>query len=104
MSTWRSRLLIASLLAAIMAAGGPAGSCGSPAGRGAVAVRAAAAPGASDPSSAELMGACYLRFGERLDCVGETTEAECRRRCDELLCDDFAWLDRRPCWNWGYGG
>jgi len=22
----------------------------------------------------------------------------------EELCDDWFWLERRPCWNWGYGG
>lgn len=68
-----------------------------------LAILAPATP-VSSTAEARLTGACYLRFADTVDCVGETTEAECRRRCDELLCDDYHWLDRRPCWNWGYGG
>ena len=51
-----------------------------------------------------LQGACYLHFADKIECVGETTEPECRERCDYLLCDVYNWLERRPCWNWGYGG
>jgi hypothetical protein len=55
-------------------------------------------------SPAPLTGACYLTFGERLECTADSTESECHQRCDDLLCDDYTWIDRLPCWNWGYGG
>jgi hypothetical protein len=58
---------------------------------------AAAAP-------AVLLGACYCRAAGSLLCTGDLTEAECRRRCDEALCDDWFWKERLACWNWGYGG
>jgi hypothetical protein len=51
-----------------------------------------------------LEGACYCRAGGHLECLGQFTERECTRRCQEALCDDWFWLERRPCWNWGYGG
>ena len=51
-----------------------------------------------------LLGACYCRTAGRLDCTGNLSERECRRRCDEALCDDWFWRERLPCWNWGYGG
>ena len=51
-----------------------------------------------------LRGACYCRMAETLKCTGDLTEPDCRRRCDEALCDDWFWKERLPCWNWGYGG
>ncbi|OLA99283.1 MAG: hypothetical protein AUG87_08260 [Candidatus Rokubacteria bacterium 13_1_20CM_4_70_14] len=52
----------------------------------------------------ELSGACYCRATAELRCVPDLTERDCARRCTEELCDDWFWLERRPCWNWGYGG
>jgi hypothetical protein len=49
-------------------------------------------------------GACYCRMAAELECTGDLTERECTRHCQESLCDDWFWLERRPCWNWGYGG
>jgi hypothetical protein len=49
-------------------------------------------------------GACYCRAGADLHCSSNLTEVECRTRCTEELCDDWFWLERRACWNWGYGG
>jgi len=51
-----------------------------------------------------FLGACYCRAGETLKCTSNLTEPDCRRRCDEALCDDWFWKERLPCWNWGYGG
>jgi hypothetical protein len=51
-----------------------------------------------------LLGACYCRVGETLTCSSDLTEPDCRRRCDDALCDDWFWKERLPCWNWGYGG
>ena len=51
-----------------------------------------------------LVGACYCEAARELRCSGELTEPECRRRCEHDLCDRWFWLERRPCWNWGYGG
>jgi len=51
-----------------------------------------------------FLGACYCRAGETLQCTSDLSESECRRRCDEALCDDWFWKERLPCWNWGYGG
>jgi len=51
-----------------------------------------------------FLGACYCRAGETLGCTNDLSESECRRRCDEALCDDWFWKERLPCWNWGYGG
>ena len=66
---------------------------------------AASATEPADPSRAlELAGACYCRAAGELRCVADLTEQECKRRCAEELCDDSFWLERRPCWNWGYGG
>ena len=61
---------------------------------------------AADPAGAEraLRGACYCRAAGALHCTAGLTEPECRRQCDEALCDDWFWKDRLPCWNWGYGG
>jgi hypothetical protein len=52
----------------------------------------------------EFTGSCYCRAAGELRCVAEQTEDQCRHRCVEELCDDWFWLERRPCWNWGYGG
>jgi hypothetical protein len=57
----------------------------------------------SEPSR-PFVGACYCRMGETLKCTSDLTEPDCRRRCDEALCDDWFWRERLPCWNWGYGG
>jgi len=51
-----------------------------------------------------LVGACYCRAAGELHCTADLSEGECRRRCDEGLCDRWFWLERRQCWNWGYGG
>jgi hypothetical protein len=52
----------------------------------------------------ELLGACYCRAAGTLECTAGLSESECRRRCDEALCDEWFWKERLPCWNWGYGG
>jgi hypothetical protein len=49
-------------------------------------------------------GACYCRMAQALECTANLTEGDCRRQCDEALCDDWFWKERLPCWNWGYGG
>ncbi len=54
--------------------------------------------------SEPLLGACYCQVAGTLQCTGNLSERECRRRCDEALCDDWFWKERLPCWNWGYGG
>ena len=59
---------------------------------------------ADERNGLELTGACYCRAGGELRCAADLTEGDCGRRCTEELCDDWFWLDRRPCWNWGYGG
>ncbi len=51
---------------------------------------------------ASLHGACYCKIEQNLQCLGQTTRAECDHRCE--LCDDWFWLERRACWEWGYGG
>jgi hypothetical protein len=51
-----------------------------------------------------FLGACYCRVGQTLHCTSDLSEPDCRRRCDEALCDDWFWKERLPCWNWGYGG
>jgi hypothetical protein len=51
-----------------------------------------------------LRGACYCRAEGTLQCTAGLSEAECRTRCEEALCDDWFWKERLPCWNWGYGG
>ena len=51
-----------------------------------------------------LRGACYCRAEGMLHCTAGLSEAECRKRCDEALCDDWFWKERLQCWNWGYGG
>ena len=69
---------------------------------GTLLVVALATPGASDTT--DFTGACYCRAAAELRCVGDLVERECNRRCADELCDDWFWLERRPCWNWGYGG
>ena len=63
---------------------------------------------ASEPADTEarfiLTGGCYCRAAGELRCLGELTERACARRCADDLCDDWFWLERRPCWTWGYGG
>ena len=59
--------------------------------------------GAADTRSV-LYGACYCRGAGALHCTANLSERECRRQCDEALCDDWFWKERLPCWNWGYGG
>ena len=73
---------------------------------GVVLVVGAAADGpAGEPSRADtLRGACYCRMAQTLECSPNLTEPDCRRQCDEALCDDWFWKERLPCWNWGYGG
>jgi hypothetical protein len=68
-----------------------------------LALTGGAAP-ADERARAELTGACYCRAADELTCTAGLTERDCRRRCAEELCDNWFWLDRRPCWNWGYGG
>ena len=65
---------------------------------------AADGPAAEPPGPGALRGACYCRMAAALECTADLTEADCRRQCDEALCDDWFWKDRLPCWNWGYGG
>jgi hypothetical protein len=59
---------------------------------------------ADSPTRFELPGACYCRAGTTLSCTPDVTQAACRQRCVEALCDDWFWLERLACWNWGYGG
>jgi len=69
-----------------------------------------AAPGGTGARRVEAFraeifrGACYCRTAGALRCTGGLSEAECRKRCDEALCDEWFWKERLPCWNWGYGG
>lgn len=65
---------------------------------------AVAEPVADETSWRVLRGSCYCRGGGMLGCVSDLTHRECERRCVAELCDDWFWLERRPCWNWGYGG
>jgi hypothetical protein len=73
---------------------------------GALLALAALAPAGSAASDQRytLEGACYCRRAGELQCFGVLTEEACTRRCAEELCDHAFWLERRPCWNWGYGG
>jgi hypothetical protein len=57
-----------------------------------------------DDARLVLSGACYCRAAGALHCTANLSERECRRQCDEALCDDWFWKERLPCWNWGYGG
>lgn len=70
-----------------------------------LAVAPAAESRAADPAAqSEFLGSCYCRAEGRLSCTADLTLSDCRRRCDEELCDDWFWKERLPCWNWGYGG
>jgi hypothetical protein len=59
---------------------------------------------ADDIRKPVFTGACYCRAEGQVHCLGELTERACDRQCREALCDDWFWLERRACWNWGYGG
>jgi hypothetical protein len=52
----------------------------------------------------EHRGACYCRAMGELKCVGVVTKPACDKQCAEALCDDWFWMERLTCWNWGYGG
>jgi len=68
-------------------------------------VVAPTAVGTAPPESPrEFPGACYCRAMGQLTCVGVTTKRECDKHCAEAFCDDWFWLERLTCWNWGYGG
>jgi hypothetical protein len=71
-----------------------------------LAAMAPAGPSAQAGRARELVwrGACYCKTGAELQCTADLTERECTKQCQESLCDDWFWLERRPCWNWGYGG
>ena len=58
----------------------------------------------SDAQPSELHGACYCRAMRELRCVGVLTRAQCNKQCAEALCDEWFWMERLTCWNWGYGG
>lgn len=62
------------------------------------------ATGPPESRHAEFLGACYCRAMSQLNCVGVLTRAECNKQCAEALCDDWFWMERLTCWNWGYGG
>jgi hypothetical protein len=66
-----------------------------------VSLLGATAPSTHDPVP---VGACYCRAAGAVDCLGMLTKPDCDKRCAETFCDDWFWLERRPCWNWGYGG
>ena len=57
-----------------------------------------------DGRQAELRGACYCRVQGALNCVGMLAKAACDKQCAEALCDEWFWMERLACWNWGYGG
>ena len=57
-----------------------------------------------DRQVAEHHGACYCRAMGELKCVGVLTRTACDKQCAEALCDDWFWMERLTCWNWGYGG
>jgi len=61
-------------------------------------------PVADTPAAAVFRGACYCRVREALECTADLTERDCREQSTQTLCDDWFWLERRACWNWGYGG
>jgi hypothetical protein len=56
------------------------------------------------PHLRNLTGACYCRAQRELHCTPGLTQTDCDRRCAEAVCDEWFWLERLPCWNWGYGG
>ena len=57
-----------------------------------------------DGRQAELRGACYCRVQGALNCVGVLSKVACDKQCAEALCDEWFWMERLACWNWGYGG
>jgi hypothetical protein len=57
-----------------------------------------------DGTAATWRGACYCRMGAELACAADLTERECDQRSRDGLCDEWFWLERLACWNWGYGG
>jgi hypothetical protein len=65
---------------------------------------ALAATAAADERATAVRGACYCRSGGHVECVANVTRTDCERNCKLALHDDWFWLERRPCWNWGYGG
>ena len=65
---------------------------------------ALAAGGAAAEGPTVFLGACYCREAGTLRGTGDLSEPDCRRLCDEALCDEWFWKERLPCWNWGYGG
>lgn len=58
----------------------------------------------AQPARWSFTGSCYCKASGELRCVADQTEDQCKDRCARELCDDWFWLERRPCWNWGYGG
>ena len=64
----------------------------------------AAAAAAVADTRPSFLGACYCRVAGMLRCTGDLREPDCRRQCNEALCDEWFWKERLPCWNWGYGG
>jgi len=57
-----------------------------------------------DSRHADPSGACYCRAMSELKCVGVVSRAACDKQCAEALCDDWFWMERLTCWNWGDGG
>jgi hypothetical protein len=57
-----------------------------------------------EPADRALRGACYCRAAGQLSCLEGLLQKECNKQCAEALCDEWFWLERRQCWNWGYGG
>jgi hypothetical protein len=66
-----------------------------------LAVAPAAEARAADPVQSEFLGSRYCRAKGRLSGTADLTLSDCRRRCDEELCDDWFWKERLPCWNRG---
>lgn len=58
----------------------------------------------TDRLDTEHRGACYCRAMGELKCVGVVTKSACDKQCADALCDDWFWMERLTCWNWGYGG
>ena len=53
-----------------------------------------------------LPGACYCRRAKALNTSQWPSSPDWSAIAGwaEEFCDDWFWLERRPCWNWGYGG
>ena len=58
----------------------------------------------SDAQPPDVQGACYCRAMREVKCIGVITRAQCNKQCAEAFCDDWFWMERLTCWNWGYGG